>query len=227
MQKRRASVVTGLVALGILGGSGTAGAHTADVAASCTAGRTTLSISIANYNGSQPNSLLVADNEATLAATTSFGTEFRLTRIFDGAAEHTFTVSVKAWDDPSGVHGWSFIRKINVPRCTSAPPIKPVPAGEPAPPGRPAAPAAASSTSPAPAVSAPSFVLSTTEARSVLAGEEVPPSPRAPIGPLVWWAALTSLLLLGAGVTTVIALRRRKVEAPGGAGASTVDDRSP
>jgi hypothetical protein len=203
----------GLVALSILCASATATAHTSDIAVSCPDGRTTFTVHLTNYAG-ESNSLLITGDDATLAAT-HFAAEFRLERAFDGAIDHTFTVMLKAGDDPSGMHGWSFVRKIDAPRCTAAPPAQPVPQTTPVRPKNPVPPPAPITTSTIPTIasatksSTPTTVTSSAEVVSVLTGREEP-MPSTGASPV--WMLLTCFLLLGTGVTILFASRRQKVQ---------------
>lgn len=195
-----------LVALSTLGVPGTAAAHSTAITASCAAGRTALSVQITNYTGE--NTVMVTDNGATLAGT-SFGSEFSLRRDLDGSIDHAFSVWVKASDDPSGSHGWSYMRSAGVARCATA-------AAPPAPAAKPVAPRATTvppttttttSSSPAPTSSTTTSTPATTEVDSVLAGHEVPLSSPEGLSPL--WIVLGCLVLLATGVTTFLIARRR------------------
>ncbi|SFR29900.1 hypothetical protein SAMN04488564_12315 [Lentzea waywayandensis] len=191
-----------LVALSVLGAPGTAVAHSSSISGTCAAGRTTLSVQITSYPGE--NQVLVSDNGATVAGT-SFGPDFRLRRDFDGTADHSFTVTVTAADDPSGTHGWSFVKKLNVARCaTATPPAKPVaPQSTTVPPTT----TTVTTSSPAPVSST---VPSETEVISVLIGREEPLPSSDGVSPL--WTLLACLMLLGTGVVTFVIVRRRKLQ---------------
>ncbi|MEV6236903.1 hypothetical protein [Lentzea sp. NPDC051838] len=199
--KTRWAAVAGLVALSVVGTPGTAFAHSSSITGTCAAGRTALSVQITNYAGE--NSILVSADGATVAGTT-FGNEYRFKRDFDGSADHAFTIMVRASDDPSGAHGWSFVRNVKVARCATAttPPVKPV---APKTTAVPPVPTTTTTTSSATSSSVPSA----TEVDSVLVGLEVPPA-QTGVSPL--WTLLACLVLLGAGVTAFVIVRRRKAE---------------
>lgn len=169
----------GLVVLSVLGASGTASAHTSSITASCAAGRTTLSIQLTYYTGE--NSVLVTTDGATVARS-AFGNEFRLRREVDGAADHMFTITVKAPDDPSGAHGWSFVRNVYAAACgTVARPTLANPVARRTTTVPPTATVTPVTTTPS------SAVPSSTEVSSVLVGLEIPQS-LASVSPL--WALL-------------------------------------
>jgi hypothetical protein len=94
-----------------------ASAHTPHVSASCVDGDAVLNVSLTNYDASKPNSVVAKDGSTTLVDT-SFGTSYSNTWKRPGDQARTFTVAVKAWDDPDGRKGWSFSKQLTTPVCT-------------------------------------------------------------------------------------------------------------
>ena len=94
---------------------GTASAHVAPIEASCETG---LQITLKAYDPAGINLLRVWIDGNELASTTfgsSASTAFPFGDLF---VSHTYRVTVSAWDDPIGEHGWSFdTGTLTIPVC--------------------------------------------------------------------------------------------------------------
>ncbi len=133
-----------------------ASAHTAPIDASCEAG---LSVALTDYSPDGVNTLRVWI-DGTARATTTFGASTSANYSFgDPYVSHTWRVSVTAWDDPTGVNGWSFdTGTLTIPVCAEPTTTLAAPTTSAA-----AAPVTVPSTS-APATTAPTVAPATTVA---------------------------------------------------------------
>jgi LPXTG-motif cell wall-anchored protein len=93
-----------------------ASAHTPKLEASCTDGKTTLTIDLKSYNGQKDNTVKATDGDTVLADTT-FKSGWSNKFDVSATADHTFTVTVGAWDDKDGSHGYSFTKTLTVKAC--------------------------------------------------------------------------------------------------------------
>lgn len=111
-----AVAATALLALAV-----PASAHVPNVKAECKDGKTTLSVVLTKYvvHQGKTNTVQVTDGEQTLQEETNFGTSFSKTFETDGSVDHAFVVTVKAWDDPKGEKGWSFVKRLPVTACVT------------------------------------------------------------------------------------------------------------
>lgn len=116
-------VLTGAVA-GLIGFAGIASAHVPTVSAECAGKYTTLTVTLAKYDGSKTNTVKVTDGDKVLDET-QFKDSYSLKKgDLAGDVKHTFTVVVKAGDDPTGKRGFSFTETKVVEACVTAPPTK-------------------------------------------------------------------------------------------------------
>lgn len=114
-------VVLGTMTLAALGSATVAIAHSPSVEASCVAEKAKLSVGLDHYSGQKRNSVSVTDNGMQLAHG-DFASEYhKKWDDLDGAVDHVFVVAVKAGDDPDQTQGWSFTRKVELPRCVTPP----------------------------------------------------------------------------------------------------------
>lgn len=97
-----------------------ASAHTPSLKAECADGRAVLTVGLSRYDGRRSNSVEVRDNGQSIEDR-KFGESFRRTYRKPGTAQHVFTVTVHAWDDPRRQRGWSFTKKLTVPACVTPP----------------------------------------------------------------------------------------------------------
>lgn len=101
-----------------------ASAHTPNVSAACADGKTTLNIDLKSYNGQKDNTVKATDGDTTLVDTT-FTSNYDNSFDVSPTADHTFTVTVVAWDDKDGKQGFSFTKSLTVKACveeTTTPP---------------------------------------------------------------------------------------------------------
>jgi hypothetical protein len=110
-----AAAVTMLVAFAV-----PADAHTPRLSANCVNGEAVLNVNLSNYDAAKPNTVQAKDGGVVLVDTT-FGGSYSSTWKRPGDLPHTFTVAVKAWDDPDGSRGWSFTRQLPTPACAAPP----------------------------------------------------------------------------------------------------------
>lgn len=122
-------ILTGAVA-GLIGFAGVASAHVPTVSAECAGKYTTLTVTLAKYDGSKTNTVKVTDGDAVIDEVQFkdhyFSKESANAQKFQvaGDVKHTFTVVVKAGDDPTGKRGFSFTETKVVEACVTAPPTK-------------------------------------------------------------------------------------------------------
>jgi LPXTG-motif cell wall-anchored protein len=109
-------VVLATVSTGLIGLTGTAGAHTNRSAAECVDDTTTLTVDLTAYNKKKDNTVTVTDN-GTVVHEGSFEENYQEKFEVPGDVEHVFTIEVKAWDDPKGEKGWSFTDEHKVAAC--------------------------------------------------------------------------------------------------------------
>jgi LPXTG-motif cell wall-anchored protein len=118
--RRRFGVALGVavatVSTGLIGFAGTAGAHTNRSAAECVDDTTTLTVDLTAYNKKKDNSVKITDNGSVVHEGT-FKENYREKFEVPGDVEHTFTIEVKAWDDPKAEKGWSFTDEHKVEAC--------------------------------------------------------------------------------------------------------------
>jgi hypothetical protein len=76
-------------------------AHTASVTAACTG----LKVQLSAYTVGQNHVTVTIDG--AVVADTDFNTSFHQQWSWSSGVDHTYTVSVLAWDDPNGTRGWS------------------------------------------------------------------------------------------------------------------------
>ncbi|WP_394617260.1 LPXTG cell wall anchor domain-containing protein [Lentzea sp. JNUCC 0626] len=170
-----------------------ASAHTAAAKAECVKEDAVLSIDLRAYVGNT-NTVLVKDGTEVLVDT-KFGETYTKKFVRDGSVAHTFTVVVKASDDPQYNHEGTY----KTPPCVEKPPVKPSSSTPPSPSKPPVVP------------STPSSVPSTPVSSSV--PPPVVPAPEPPLantGASTTWLLLSGLGLVGAGAATVLLVRRRR-----------------
>ena len=78
-------------------------AHTASVSPSCNS----LTVNLTYYNGRYDNSLVVTIDGVVVENLSDFGTGHSEVYPWSSSANHTYSVVVTAWDDPTGSKGWS------------------------------------------------------------------------------------------------------------------------
>lgn len=166
-----------------------ASAHTASAKAECVKDDAVLSIDLRTYVGNE-NTLLVKDGNEVLVDT-KFGESYSKKFTRDGAVAHTFTVVVKASDDPRYNHEGTY----KTPPCVQKPPVKPS-SSTPASPSKPPVVSSTPST-PVSSVTPPPVVTT-------------PEPPLAATGASPTWLLLSGLGLVAAGAATVLVVRRRR-----------------
>jgi hypothetical protein len=100
-----AALAIGMVAVGV---ALPASAHTPTVSATCS----TLTVDLQSYSTKQgnptPNTVTVTINSTIVENNTSFGGSFNRAYSFpSAAANQSYKVEVKAYDDPNGTNGWT------------------------------------------------------------------------------------------------------------------------
>lgn len=116
--------------------AGPASAHTPVIHAGCVNNEPTLSVDLTQYSASSnkhKNTVTVTeDGKVTLLATTNFSSTFHQTFNSEstpstGSADeaHTYSVAIKAWDDPTGKNGWTTTLPAASPKCVETPPPPP------------------------------------------------------------------------------------------------------
>jgi hypothetical protein len=112
-----------VAAAALVGMAGTASAHKPEINAQCTESGTVLEVHLKEYNGNGENSVSVMDGDTELLAKTTFQSNFdQKFEGLDATVEHTFTVDVKAHDDPTGEHGFTKVLTATAEACVEAPP---------------------------------------------------------------------------------------------------------
>lgn len=109
-------VVLATVSTGLIGLTGTAGAHTNRSSAECVDDTTTLTVDLTAYRDDQQNTVKITDN-GTVLHEGEFGENYQEKFEVPGDVEHTFTIEVQAWDDPKAEKGWSFTDEHVVEAC--------------------------------------------------------------------------------------------------------------
>jgi cobalamin biosynthesis Mg chelatase CobN len=111
-------VLTGVTA-GLIGFAGIASAHTKDVSAACKGETTTLNVDLKSYatSNNKSNHVKITDGSEVLVDK-PFQAGFKQSFSTSGAVEHTFTVSVTAFDDDK----YSFDKTLHVKACVTPPP---------------------------------------------------------------------------------------------------------
>ena len=179
-----------VAAAALVGMAGTASAHKPEIKAECTDAGTVLEVHLKQYNGNGENSVTVMDGEEVLLEKTVFQSDFdQKFEGLDATVEHTFTVDVKAHDDPSGSQGFTKVMTATAEACVTPPPTS----SEPAPTSSEAPPAPTTTTTtvaPAPQGAAPPLA-------------ETGASIAIPLG-------IGALLLVGGGVLLFVVRRRSR-----------------
>jgi LPXTG-motif cell wall-anchored protein len=191
-----ATIAAGTIAITAALLTGTAEAHTPNIAAECTQATSYVSVALRDYNTGGTNTVRVVIDGRTVADTT-FGSTYTPDP-WDGLypdVAHTWSVKVDAWDDPGG-NGWDVDRSGTIDACaaptpppttappTTAPPTTPPATTPPAttappttvPPTQPS-PSGPATTTPAPTTSAPAPTTSAPKPPTVTT---VPPPSRVP-----------------------------------------------
>jgi LPXTG-motif cell wall-anchored protein len=114
-------VLAGAVA-GLIGFAGTASAHKPSVTAECKGANTTLTVTLVAYDGSKKNTVKITDGDTVLDEAQFKDHYTPAPFVKAGDVKHTFTVVVKAGDDPTGNRGFSFTTQKVVEACVTPPP---------------------------------------------------------------------------------------------------------
>lgn len=112
-------VVLATVSTGLIGLTGTAGAHTNRSSAECVDDTTTLTVDLTAYNKKKANTVKLTDN-GTVLHEGEFRENFQEKFEVPGDVQHTFTIEVVAWDDPvdeDNNKNWSFTDEHVVAAC--------------------------------------------------------------------------------------------------------------
>lgn len=189
-----AFVVAAMATIASLALATSASAHTASAKAECVKDDAVLSIDLRTYVGNE-NTLLVKDGNEVLVDT-EFGESYSKKFTRDGTVAHTFTVVVKASDDPRYNHEGTY----KTPACVEKPPVKPSSSTPPPPSSTP------------PVTTTPSSVPSTPVSSSSTPPPVVttPEPPLAATGASPAWLLLSGLGLVAAGAVAVLMVRRRR-----------------
>jgi hypothetical protein len=110
-----------------------ASAHTPVIHAGCVNNEPTLSINLSAYdkgsNGKSNTVTAVEDGKVTLLPVTKFQSTYNGTfnsgsnpSTGDATTDHSYVVTVKAWDDVDGSKGWSKTLTASSPTCVTPPP---------------------------------------------------------------------------------------------------------
>jgi hypothetical protein len=217
--RRRFGVALGVVmtgvSAGLIGFTGTASAHTPDIDAACKGETTTLNVTLTSYvPGRSPNknTIKITDGDTVLHEgdfRDRYSDDFEV----PGDVAHTFTVSVRAWDDPNKQRGWSFDKKLEVEACVTPPPSseEPPPSSEEPPPSSSEEPPP-SSEEPPPSTTTPAQpIIDTTEPTPTTTPSNVEEEALAETGASVGLPlGIGAVLLAGGGVLLFIVRRRSK-----------------
>ncbi|MGH3876033.1 MAG: hypothetical protein ACRDSK_03250 [Actinophytocola sp.] len=178
-----------VAAAALVGMAGTASAHKPEIKAECTDAGTVLEVHLKQYNGNGENSVTVMDGEEVLLEKTVFQSDFdQKFEGLDATVEHTFTVDVKAHDDPSGEQGFTKVMTATAEACVTPPPSSETPPPPPSSEAPPAPPTTTTTEAPAPQGAAPPLA-------------ETGASIAIPLG-------IGALLLVGGGVMLFVVRRR-------------------
>ncbi|WP_188316480.1 LPXTG cell wall anchor domain-containing protein [Solihabitans fulvus] len=198
------SAVTAVAATLWVGLAAPASAHNKTWTAACDTktGKTTVSVDLTYYNADKANTVELKDNDTELVAVTNFPDSFKTDKTVAGDVAHTFTLTVKAWDDTDGKKGFSFTQKQTVPAC-----VKPT-SSSVAPTSSSVAPSSSAVVAP-PSSNAPSSSATsvTTSPAAVAAATE---NPLANTGASVTLPLLLGGGLLAAGAVALFAVRRTR-----------------
>jgi len=199
-------VLTGVTA-GLIGFAGVASAHTPKVSAECKGDTSVVSVNLTQYSVKQgkTNHVQVLDG-TTVLDEKDFTDKYKSTFKVSGTVDHTFIVHIKAWDDPTGKHGWSTDATLDVKACVTTPPPTKTTSSQTT--------TTTTTTTSVTEVSTPAS--SSTEVAPVVAtSTTAPPQPAAQGGPLANTGASIALplgiagVLIVGGVGALFVVRRR------------------
>jgi hypothetical protein len=180
-----------VAAAALVGMAGTASAHKPEISAQCTESGTVLEVHLKEYNGNGENSVSVMDGDTELLAKTTFQSNFdQKFEGLDATVEHSFSVDVKAHDDPSGDKGFTKVLTATAEACVEAPPETTTPP-----------PSTTTEAPPAPPSSTPAPTTTTTTEVEEAALAETGASIALPLG-------IGAVLLVGGGVLLFVVRRR-------------------
>lgn len=114
-----ASAVTLTTAVALLAMTAPASAHIKTTTASCNSeNKAELFVKLVRYDGSKTNTVKIKDGQNSLDDK-KFSDFYERRFTLPGNVAHTFTIEVKAGDDPHGYNGWSFTKKLETPPCVT------------------------------------------------------------------------------------------------------------
>lgn len=92
-------------------------AHTPKVVGTCTpSGGSKLSVDLQSYNAGGKNHVTVVADDKT-KVDKDFTTSYTDSWSWSGKSDISYTVTVSAWDDPTGKNGWSFTKSGTINSC--------------------------------------------------------------------------------------------------------------
>lgn len=198
----------------LMGGAALATAHQPEVVDDCKG----ITVHLEKYNDKpeKKNTVEVSINGALKYGNYDFGSSYDGYFPFpDPTKENSFMVTVKAWDDPNGLNGWTFTRAGEVPACYPEPTETPSPTTTPSPSQTPSesatpSPSASTSTTPPPPTTAPP-TPSQTPTPTASTGTPTP-TPTAPSTPSTGTPTPTPPSTIGTPTTSPSPERPRLVQ---------------
>jgi LPXTG-motif cell wall-anchored protein len=112
-----ASAVTATAAAALLALAAPASAHIPNWNAKCENGETTVSVDLSAYDSRATNAVTVKDGDDVILENKDFGGSYKDSKKVSGAVDHTFTLIIKAGDDPDGSKHFSITDTKTVKKC--------------------------------------------------------------------------------------------------------------